>query len=167
MADKAKILRAGLGIDDINHGKKRPGFVPGILDRSKAAAMEMGAKIARSLERQLGRLTDPDLGEGRTREAGCGGKWLFYCNSLHAAVALSLGRGKKVLVVTQPYISDSHVEQQNQMASMLRKSFGRAPGFHYMSLGKTIDLKTGRWPSTGCTSAPRATGSSPGGWSRR
>jgi lysophospholipase L1-like esterase len=56
-------------------------------------------------------------------------------------VALSLGRGKQVLVVTQPYISDSHVEQQNQMASMLRKNFGSVPGFHYVSLGKTIDLK--------------------------
>lgn len=139
--DKAKMLRAGLGIDDINSGRKRPEFVPNLVDRSKAYAMEMGAKIARSLEAQLGPLTDPDSVEARIQDVGCGKRWDFYCRRLHAAVNLALERGKRVIVVTQPYISDGHVEQQKQMSSMLKKAFDSAPGFQYVNLGNTVDLK--------------------------
>ena len=51
-----------------------------------------------------------------------------------------LARDKHVLFVTQPYISDAHVEQQANVAAMLHARFGSDPRVHYVNLGRVIDL---------------------------
>ena len=53
---------------------------------------------------------------------------------------LARQRGKRVLVVTQPYLSDLHVEQQRALEAMLRRQFGGDPRVRYVNLGRLIDL---------------------------
>ncbi len=141
MLDKAKMLRLGLGIDDINMGRKRTNFSLGILDRTKASALELGGEIAQSLEKQLGRLTAPGRVETENREEGCGVRWAFYCGEVHAAARYALEKGAALAVVTQPYVSDSHIAQQKTLASMLRQRFGGEPRLTYINLGEAMDLK--------------------------
>tara|TARA_B100000315_G_scaffold210054_1_gene206095 strand:- start:19 stop:1113 length:1095 start_codon:yes stop_codon:yes gene_type:complete len=141
MLDKAKMLRLGLGIDDINMGRKRTNFSPGILDRTKAAALELGGEIARSLEKQLGRLTASGRIEAESREEGCGKRWAFYCGEVHAAARYALEKGAALAVVTQPYISDNHIAQQKTLEEMLRQRFGGEPRLAHFNLGEAVDLK--------------------------
>jgi len=141
MLDKAKILRQGLGINEINLGKKRANFTPGFIGKTKASALEIGGRIALSLESQLGRLTDPDRGQSTHGEAGCGKRWAFYCGEIRKALDFALKRKTPVAVVTQPYISDSHVDQQNNLASFLRRRFRNERRIVHFNLGKTLRLK--------------------------
>ena len=53
----------------------------------------------------------------------------------------SLERGKRVIFVTQPYVSDEHVEQQANVRAMLAAHFGENPRFAYVNLGHAIDLR--------------------------
>jgi lysophospholipase L1-like esterase len=57
------------------------------------------------------------------------------------ATDLALKRGKRVLVVTEPYISDQHVEQQRALEAMLKQHFAGQPHLRYLNLGRTIDLR--------------------------
>lgn len=53
----------------------------------------------------------------------------------------ALRRGKRVLIVTEPYISDKHVEQQRALEGMLTKRFAGQADFRYLNLGRTVDLR--------------------------
>ncbi len=141
MLDKAKILRLGLGIGDINLGKRRTNFTPNIMDRTKATAMNIGGQIAVSLEEQLGRLTNQVQIEAMKGNAGCGERWNFYCGEIQSAVRFSLNKGLSVAVVTQPYISDKHIEQQKTLENMLRRQFGDTPSLLHLNLGRAVNLK--------------------------
>jgi lysophospholipase L1-like esterase len=46
-----------------------------------------------------------------------------------------------VLVVTEPYISDKHVEQQRALEAMLKQRFAGQVHLVYLNLGRTIDLR--------------------------
>ena len=157
MIEKAKMLKFGMDIDKINLGVKTT-FVPNILDRTKVAALEIGGKIALSLEKQLGRLTDPAKLVVQYANAGCGNRWAFYCDSIHAAVKLGFELNKRVVVVTQPYISDRHVDQQKVIANMLKKWFGHNPGLRYVNLGGKINLKDSTLALDGMHLTPRGNG---------
>jgi len=50
-------------------------------------------------------------------------------------------RGKRVLVVTEPYISDKHVAQQRALEAMLAQRFAGQTKLRYVNLGRTIDLR--------------------------
>lgn len=141
MLDKAKILRFGLEIGEINLGKRRTNFTPGIMDRTKATAMDIGGQIAASLEEQLGRLTNPVQIEAMKGNAGCGERWTFYCGKIQSAVRFALNKGLSVAVVTQPHISDKHVEQQKTLTNMLRRQFGDEPRLLHLNLGRAVNLK--------------------------
>ena len=94
--------------------------------------------VAPAIERQIGPLT----GSITQRDvAKCGPPWLVYCEAMGTAVAAARGRHTRVLVATQPYISDSHVNQQNALRAMLRARFGADPGVRYLNLGAAIDLR--------------------------
>jgi hypothetical protein len=50
---------------------------------------------------------------------------------------------KPVLIVTQPYISDEHREQQRELRAMLSKRWGADPSVRIVDLGNAVDLKDG------------------------
>lgn len=107
-----------------------------------AVALETALGVSRSLERQLGRLSDETKPTTPAVSAvGREDPWTHYCRAIHAAVEYVLNRDKRVVVVTQPYISDRHVEQQRNIVGMLQERFGDHPRLHYVNLGRTVDLR--------------------------
>ena len=133
--EKASALRHG------RYGDKTV-FKPNLANRAPAAALEAAASVSQSLERQLDRLSETSKPATQERSTiGCAERWAHYCNAIHTAVDYALNRGKQVLVVTQPYIADFHVEQQRVMVAMLKMRFGAHPRLHYMNLGRAVDLR--------------------------
>jgi len=114
-------------------------FRPDIATRATAAAMKQAADIGVSLERRLGKLTDVDVQKSDTVDAGCG-RWSAYCGAVEDAVQHALAAGQRAIVVTQPYFSDAHVEQQRALASMLNQRFGNDPRVRYVNLGRLLDV---------------------------
>ena len=100
---------------------------------------EKREQTAKSLQKQLGPLTgqsDPTQSDGT-----CPAAWQFYCQQIYEAADLALKGGKRVLVVTEPYISDKHVEQQRALEAMLNQRFEGQTRLRYLNLGRTIDLQ--------------------------
>ena len=138
--EKAMALRYGGDLEAAYWGKKTV-FKPNLADRATAAALETAASISRSLERQLGRLSNKTKDDNPAMTPGCGEPWTHYCKAVYAAVDYVLNRGKMVVVVTEPYFSDRHVDQQRVMVGMLKDRFGNNPRFHYVNLGRVVDLR--------------------------
>ncbi len=144
LQEKAMVLRYGGNLEAAYWGKKTV-FKPNLADRATATALEMALGISRSLERQLGRLSERSkLATLEASAVGCGERWAHYCTAIHSAVDYALSRGKQVVVVTEPYIADFHVEQQRIMVGMLRERFGSHPRVHYVNLGRAVDLRDRR-----------------------
>ena len=120
-------------------------FRPGMATQVGAAALEAAADTARSLEQQLGRLTKSreELREV-TPTAGCEARWHHYCAVQAEAIRRARERGRSVLVVTQPYISDQHVDQQRALVGMLEQHFGNDPRVAHANLGPVVDLRNGQ-----------------------
>ena len=68
----------------------------------------------------------------------CEGNWQAYCEQVVVAVDQVLADGKRVLVVTQPYISDGHVVQQNNLIAMLNRSYGANGNVRHVNLGESL-----------------------------
>ena len=60
---------------------------------------------------------------------------------MYDAVLRAVGSGKSVVVVTQPYISDLHIDQQTALARMLTRRFPDDPRVRYLNLGRTVNMK--------------------------
>lgn len=145
-AEKAMALRHGGDLDGAYRGKSTV-FKPGLASRATATALETAAHIAETLDTQLGKLSHADeLHRVETRlhvtDSGCAARWAHYCGAVYDATRFALDRGKRVLVVTQPYISDQHPLQQAEMRAMLEARFKGNPSVGYANLGNLIDLKS-------------------------
>jgi hypothetical protein len=140
LIEKSRAIKYGGDLDE-RFGREDPIFRPGLADRARAGAFQAAAEVTKSLEMVLGPLTrnhataDP-LPPGAT----CSEPFRHYCDGVAVGVEAALARGARVLVVSQPYISDSHVEQQRHLAALLRERFGRDPRVVYLDLGLAIDL---------------------------
>ena len=91
------------------------------------------------LRKQVGSLTQKDTTKDATT-ATCA-EWQFYCEQISETVSVALKEGKRVLVVTEPYISNEHVAQQAAIANMLSVRFAGNPNVHYLNLGIAVDLR--------------------------
>ena len=141
LTEKAMALRYGGNLEDAYWGKKTV-FKPNLADRATAVALETAASISRSLERQLGRLSQETKPTNRASVAmGCEERWIHYCRAVWEAVDYVRDRGKRAIVVTEPYIADHHVEQQQNLVGMLRQRFPDHPRLRYVNLGQAVDLK--------------------------
>lgn len=78
---------------------------------------------------------------GDTVAPGCSQKWQFYCDHIVSATQLALAKGKRVLVVTEPYIAAAHIEQQSDLARLLQSRFAAEPRVRYVNLGSAVDLR--------------------------
>jgi hypothetical protein len=139
--EKAMALRNGGDVEAAYRGE-RTVFKPNLAQQATAGALEAAVGISQSLEQQLGTLTrKPSEEEFQRVATGCRDPWTFYCEHLHLSVDWVLDRGKRVIVVTQPYFSDGHVEQQAAMVGMLRAQFPGEPRLRHVNLGLVVDLK--------------------------
>jgi lysophospholipase L1-like esterase len=114
-------------------------FRPDLATRATAAAMKEAADIGVSLERRLGKLTDVEVQKSQMVDANCG-PWSEYCGAVQDAVQHALAQHQQAIVVTQPYFSDLHVEQQRALASMLRRRFNGDGRVRYVNLGRLLDV---------------------------
>ena len=141
MMEKALALRYGGNLEAAYLNEKTV-FKPNLVDRASATALETANKISDSLERQLTeRLPESesvftDLGQ----TAPSCSHWRKYCGEMAEAVKFVLDRDKLALVVTQPYRSDRHREQQTLLGAFLHEQFRGAPKLHFANLGPTLNV---------------------------
>ena len=80
----------------------------------------------------------------RVSRIGCGFPWVNYCDSVHAAVREMLAKGKRVVVVGQPRMTEgsgvAHARQQQMLRAMIRSEFASEPHVVYVDLGDAINL---------------------------
>lgn len=113
-------------------------FTPGLPARATAAAMRTFANLGDRVSMQVGKLTAN--GPPPVVDTDCVRTWKLYCGRVRAAVEWSIARDKPVLFVTQPYMSDAHVEQQANVSAMLDAAFGATGRVRYVNLGRLIDM---------------------------
>src|SRR6185295_4141859 len=106
----------------------------------EAGTLEAAAGVTRSLYAQLDRLSKvPPVAERfadtHVVDVGCTGTLAHYCANVYEAVRFGLAHHKKMLVVTQPYLSDRHREQQAQLRAMLAARFVNNRDVGYADLG--------------------------------
>jgi lysophospholipase L1-like esterase len=114
-------------------------FRPNLATRVTAGALKATADIEVELERRFGRLTDGEAAASTAYDASCG-RWSEYCGAVREAIREARRRGQRVIVVTQPYLSDLHVDQQRALEASLRRDFGADSGVRYANLGRRVDL---------------------------
>jgi len=114
-------------------------FRPGLATRLTAGALKATADLEFALERRFGRLTNG--GTASTSYDSTCGRWTQYCGAMQAAVRQARQRGQTVIVVTQPYLSDLHVDQQSALAASLQREFGGDSRVRYVNLGRLLDLR--------------------------
>ena len=138
-SEKAMMLRYDGDLEAAYVGEKTV-FTPNPGDRFSATALETAVRVSKSLDRQLSRLTATKSRDSSVIPTNCVEDWQFYCQRMKLAVNQVLAEGKSVIVVTQPYISDGHVEQQSNLAAMLHRSYGGNGNVRYVNLGEVLSL---------------------------
>ena len=127
------------------YDERKTVFRPTLAQRAAATGLEATARVTRSLERQLGRLTDAPLPVARDIGVDCGPRWHNYCEWVATGVDYAVAHGMRVVVVTQPYCSDLHREQQQALGAMLARRYGQRSDVAHINLGQGIvDLKDPR-----------------------
>ncbi len=123
-------------------------FRPGLATKTTAEILTAAAEVGQSLERQLGRVApEPRRQITDVASTGCKSPWQEYCRSVLVAAEFALQHNRQVLVVTQPYAVTKeswrlrHIEQQQEMASMLGRRFGTDPRVKYVNLGGSLSLQ--------------------------
>jgi hypothetical protein len=116
-------------------------FSPGLANRVTGHALEQAGVVAASLERQLARLQPTAASTDGTTTTACPSRWAFYCSAVDDAIETALARQQRVIVVTQPYISAIHREQQTALAGELLRRYPNDSRVKYVNLGDEIDLK--------------------------
>jgi lysophospholipase L1-like esterase len=138
LSEKAMLLTHG---GDLNAGydSREIVFRPGLATRATAGVMKATAGIGMALERRFGRLTATGPILSAAYDADCG-HWSQYCGAMEDAIRHAIDQGQRVLVVTQPYLSDLHVDQQRALSASLQRHFGDDRRVRYLNLGRAIDL---------------------------
>jgi lysophospholipase L1-like esterase len=142
LTEKAMALLHG-GDPNAAYSPRNVVFHPGLATRVTAGAMKAAADITLGLEERFGRLTPGGPSVSTAFDASCD-RWSQYCGAIDDAVRLARRRGQRAIVVTQPYLSDLHVEQQRALAASLQREFGGDSQVRYVNLGRLVDLRDGR-----------------------
>jgi len=116
-------------------------FRPGVVNRTKADALEAAKAITDSIDRQLRNVKNSELDRsGVPPVPECSERWSFYCGGVAAGVDYARRLGKVVIVVTQPYGGGGHPEQQAELRQMLAHRYASDPAVHYLDLGHAVDM---------------------------
>ena len=112
--------------------KDRAVFSPPHLDQQNGSS---------HLPEQLGTLTGKAPEDMKPGAASCSPEWQFYCDRISVVADLALGKGKRVLIVGEPYITDPHIVQQHELQNFLRNRYAGQSKLGYVDLGRTVDLR--------------------------
>ena len=134
LGEKAQAIAGGASTDPT-----QVQFHAGVARRAVAGAMSAVANATSGLTSHSGALTPVPANPAVDDQ--CIEKWRRYCGSVRDAIEWALARGKQVVFITQPYVSDDHVEQQANVAAMLRARFGDESRVRYVNLGTAVDLR--------------------------
>jgi hypothetical protein len=127
-------------------------------ERSSAAAQALGRVVSAAGRLAYwvdgvpvpaaARATDEGIAgpDGRVEVAAdpsCGSRWAEYCGAVAGAVDEALAQPwvRYVVVMTPPYLSEVHREQQRAMASMVAARYGAMARVRYLDAGEAVDLK--------------------------
>src|SRR6267143_531709 len=134
-------LLPALAVDKISAWRNRPGKEnePIVFAPPGRSVSETSKQTSKSLQKQMGPLTGES--EATTSDGTCPAEWHFYCQQIYDVTDVALKHGRRVLVVTEPYISDKHVEQQRALEAMLKQRFEGQAHLRYLNLGRTVDLQ--------------------------
>ena len=139
MREKALSLRHGGDVNAADLSEKTV-FKLNLVDRAAATALETATSISDSLERQLTERLPESVFTDLGQMAPSCSHWRKYCGEMAEAVKFVLDRDKLALVVTQPYRSERHRQQQTLLSAFLREQFRGAPKLHFANLGPTLNL---------------------------
>ncbi|MBZ5557750.1 MAG: hypothetical protein LAO77_10805 [Acidobacteriia bacterium] len=135
--EKMMLLRTG-DLRAAYRGEKTV-FQPTAVARTKAALLDASMRLYASMEHQAASWhRDAPL---RITDIGCSERWTFYCSAVDAGIAAALARRSRVVVVTQPWLTDLHRAQQAELRRMLQARYGTDPRVSYLGLGDAIDLR--------------------------
>jgi lysophospholipase L1-like esterase len=136
-------LLPSMTMDKINSWRSRSaaGNKPVVFSPPTGNNRGPGSETSESLQKQLGSLTYSGQSNASPADGTCPPAWQFYCRQIYETTDLALKRGKRVLIVTEPYLTDKHVEQQRALEGMLSKSFAGQTNLRYLNLGLTVDLR--------------------------
>lgn len=140
LAEKARAIRYGGDLAE-RYNVEDPVFRPDVADRTSAAALAAAAGVVRSLEAVLGPLSPDGAKPALAAQPGCRDRWRAYCAAMEDAVRAGFAHGARVLVVTQPYVADVHVEQQSDMVQHLHETFADERRLFLVDLGRAVDLR--------------------------
>lgn len=115
-------------------------FKPGLADRSATEAADTALRISRALERQLGKLASPDQALAAPQPAPQMRGWQHYTAAVRSAIETALGQHLRVFVVTEPSISDRHIEQQAALAHIVDAAYRNDARVIYVNAGRAVDL---------------------------
>jgi hypothetical protein len=142
----AMLYRGDIGqmYDEARTGKKVV-FDASLADRAKAGALTATAAVGDAIERQVGRISPQGPPSIATPGAsGCPYPWAEYCQSVLTGIEFAVQHGKRVLVVTQPYLlgksGERHHEQQRAIVDAVQRRFGSDVRVAYFDAGPTVDL---------------------------
>jgi len=139
LGEKAQAIMSG-GSTAVPPGTVR--FDATLARRTAAGAIGTVAGLTAGLSSNSGALSP--IPSTPAVDDECIPTWRRYCGSVRDAIDWALARGKRVIFVTQPYISDAHIEQQANVAAMLQARYANEQRVRYLNLGRLIDLRDQR-----------------------
>jgi hypothetical protein len=122
--EKAMAMRYG-GNLNAAYGTEKIVFRPNLAVRTTAAAMRTASELGVEIEKKFGTLAGVKPQLTAAVDDSCG-RWRQYCGAV---------------VITQPYLSDLHVDQQTALTGMMARRFGGNPRVLHVNLGRTIDIR--------------------------
>jgi len=137
--EKIMTIRSGGSLEDAYRGKKVV-FEPNKKDIIKMAVLNGVLDVCNKTENVIGRLNkvkDADF----DREELKRDRWAWYKYYMKKTVDYTLAKNKKIIIITQPYLNDSHVEQQRALQEMLMNNYKDSKDVIYINLGKAISLE--------------------------
>lgn len=96
---------------------------------------ELGQNSPEALPKQLGPAHNSNQSAETSSAVTVPAHWQFYCNQVYEAAQMALQSGKRVLIVTEPYINDQHIAQQKALETMIQMSFPNQTHLRYLNLG--------------------------------
>jgi hypothetical protein len=145
--EKAKMLRFGNNLNAAYASGGAPTtFRPNLAQRTSAGALEAIAAVSKALDQQLSAVTAPPrIGADAPSKLGCTHPYIFYCESVAAAVNYGIERGKGVVVGSQPRLvaerpRELHTLQQEMLAKMIQRNFSNDKGVVWADMSNVVDL---------------------------
>jgi lysophospholipase L1-like esterase len=145
--EKALAMRYGGDLSKAYAAEGRTVFQPTLTTKATSGALDAAASIGESIEQQIARLgTEKRPPVIQAGGAGCAHPWSDYCQGVSSAIDDALAAGRRVLFVTQPYLTgergrDRHIWQQRAVLAMLQERYAGRRDVQHVNLGEAIDLR--------------------------